>query len=787
MLLLNDNNIIFLLKNEIVRCIMTRKNVFLSIFFLHQLKRLLTLLIFLSVIGAYATYAFEPAKLVMQEQERLTMHQRLMKLGELSDSLEYDRSIEMASTLITEAKQKNDNRYLFHGYNYLSLTYDLLSDTIPALDYAEKALHYAKLSKNDTLISWGLNNLAASLAYFPKRKNEVLKLYKESLVIQRRLNDGEFIDAALNIAELYRDDGNYTMMYPYLKEAQDSYDPESLYYDNPKAYLDILWGDYYKGLQFDNKALSYYKSAFELVEAGKMEYLALDFYDRYAKFLAENNKPEEAYAVHQRYFDYYSHKERTKATETVQLAQARLEAEELRRERNDAKFKQEILDQNLKRKKTQSVLLGSIIGLMVLFLAYLFYSEKLRLGLIKNLKVNNKHLKKAKERAEKSERAKTKFFSNLSHEMRTPLYGVTGIVSLLEKSEAFKDYKEEIGSLKFSADHLLEIINDLLDLSKLEDESFKLVKKPFNIKLLAEELVTSFEQHSLKNSNCKIICDVDASIPNYVVGDSRRISQILLNILGNAVKFTPKGVIALRLKDHLLSSGKHAIYFEVEDNGIGIPQEMHESIFDEFSQIDEKSTANKGTGLGLPIVRKLLLKMGSDIALKSEPGRGSTFSFVIEFKEATLLEVIGKRKKEESEDAEAFVADLTNQRVLIVDDNKINRMVTRRVLERQHAEVFEAQNGEEALALTQKSHYDLILMDINMPGMNGYETSKEIRAFDKEIPIIALTAAEAEYIRKKAKEYGMNDVITKPYNLSQFSKVIVKELKINTLITGSPV
>ncbi|HBT08215.1 MAG TPA: hybrid sensor histidine kinase/response regulator, partial [Leeuwenhoekiella sp.] len=134
-----------------------------------------------------------------------------------------------------------------------------------------------------------------------------------------------------------------------------------------------------------------------------------------------------------------------------------------------------------------------------------------------------------------------------------------------------------------------------------------------------------------------------------------------------------------------------------------------------------------------------------------------------------------------------FVADLSNQRVLIVDDNKINRMVTRRVLERQHAEVFEAQNGEEALALTQKNHYDLILMDINMPGMNGYETTREIRAFEKEVPIIALTAAEAEYIRKKAKEYGMNDVITKPYNLSQFSKVIVKELKINTLITGSPV
>ena len=713
--------------------------------------------------------------------QKLPLQKQLRQLRQLNKQHEYDRVIEVASALINQASKKGENGFLFHGYNYLSLTYDQLSDTIPALDYAEKALHFAKLSKNDTLISWGLNNLAASLSYFPDRRSDALKLYKESLVIQRRLNSDQFNDAALNIAEIYRDEENYTMMYPYLKEAQKSYKSDVLRYDDPKAYLDILWGDYYRGLDFNNKALSYYHSAYDIIERFEMSYLALNFYNKYAQFLAENNRPQSAYEVHQKYFDYYQNKELTKTKATVQLAQARLEAEELRRERNDAELKQEILDQDLKRKKTQSVLLGSIIGLMVLFLAYLFYSEKLRLGLIRNLKVNNKHLKQAKESAERSERAKTKFFSNLSHEMRTPLYGVTGIVALLEKSEAFKEYKEEIGSLKFSADHLLEIINDLLDLSKLEDESFKFIEKPFNLKLLAEELANSFDQNSLKNSDCKIICDVDSSIPNYVVGDSRRISQILLNILGNAVKFTPKGVIALRLRSNHLANGKHAIYFEVEDNGIGIPAAMHKSIFDEFSQIDHVNTVNKGTGLGLPIVRKLLLKMGSDIHLVSAPGKGSTFSFTITFKEATLLEVIGKRKNGEVEEEEVLT-DLTNQRILIVDDNKINRMVTRRVLEKQNAQVFEAQNGEEALERVRKHHFDLILMDINMPGMNGYETTKEIRVFDKTIPIIALTAAEANYIKQKAKESGMNDVITKPYNLSQFSKIIAKELKKDSLL-----
>ena len=175
--------------------------------------------------------------------QKLPLQKQLRQLRQLNKQHEYDRVIEVASALINQASKKGENGFLFHGYNYLSLTYDQLSDTIPALDYAEKALHFAKLSKNDTLISWGLNNLAASLSYFPDRRSDALKLYKESLVIQRRLNSDQFNDAALNIAEIYRDEENYTMMYPYLKEAQKSYKSDTLRYDDPKAYLDILWGD----------------------------------------------------------------------------------------------------------------------------------------------------------------------------------------------------------------------------------------------------------------------------------------------------------------------------------------------------------------------------------------------------------------------------------------------------------------------------------------------------------------------------------------------------------------
>ncbi|RXG15394.1 phospho-acceptor domain-containing protein [Leeuwenhoekiella aestuarii] len=715
--------------------------------------------------------------------QKPNLQKQVDSILKVTDNKEYDLAIEMASSLINEAEKRNENGFLFHGYNLLSITYDQLQDSVPAFDYAKKALHFAKLSKNDTLIAWGYNNLAASLSEYPETRDQALSYYKESLKIQRRLNDGEFLDAALNIAELYREEENYTMMYPYLKEAQKSYDGDYFYYNDPLVYLNILWGDYYKGLDFPDRALVYYNKAYDLTEEKKMDYLALDFYSKFADFLTTYGKPKQALEVYKRYIFYFKNKEQVKSHETFQLAQAHMEAEEFRRARNDAELKQQILDQDLQRKKTQSVLLGSIIGLMVLFLAYLFYSERLRLGLIKNLKLNNRHLKKAKDRAEKSERSKTKFFSTLSHEMRTPLYGVTGIISILEKKDAFAEYKDEIGSLKFSADHLLDIINDLLDISKLEDDNFELINKPFNVKLLVEELVGSFQQNSLKNSNCKIICDVDSSMPNYVVGDSRRISQILLNILGNAVKFTPKGIIAIRLHSKLLSSGKYKIQFEIEDNGIGIPKEKHESIFDEFSQLDDLQSDNKGTGLGLPIVRKLLNKMGSDIELKSEPGQGSIFSFTIEFAEATLLQVIGKREAKKSE-GDLELTNLKDLRILIVDDNKINRLVTRRVLENQNAIIFEAQNGEEALERTRKHHYDMIMMDINMPGMNGYETTKAIRVFDKSTPIIALTAAEASYVKQKVKESGMNDVITKPYNLKKFSDVIAKEIKGRNQITG---
>lgn len=744
-----------------------------------------------SLLFGIQAFAFENYNSTIKDikpvSHKLTLEQSLEKIYEYQDEKKYDLTIQKLSELIKDAKRENNYEYIFHGYNLLSITYEEINDTVPALDYAKSALQYAQLSKNDTLISWGYNNLATSLAGNPKTRKEALEYYKKSLEIQERLKYDDFLDAALNIAELYGKEGNYVMMYPYLKKAEASYDKSYIYFDDPLIYLDISWGDYYKGINNTDKSLKYYDEAFELIENGKNTPLAIDFYDDYSDYLYKHNFKDKAYLVQQKYLEHYKIREQTVNKETVKLAIARAETEELRAQRNEAEIQQKLLDHNLQRKKIQFILLGSIIGLLILFLAYLFYSEKLRLGLIKNLKSNNKNLLKAKEIAEKSERAKSKFFSTLSHEMRTPLYGVTGIIALLEKQEEFKDFKEEIGSLKFSADHLLDIINDLLDLSKLEDESFSLINKRFNIRLLAEDLISSLEQNTLKNSECELLIEIAPSVPNYVIGDSRRISQVLLNILGNAVKFTRKGKIVLRLNSTAIDDDKYRIHFEVQDDGIGIPKDRQEVIFDEFSQLEELQkqsdfpSITKGTGLGLPIVRKLLQKMDSDIYLKSEVGKGSVFSFSIDFRKTS-------QTKTEYKKTNAFdtlsVANLSELRCLIVDDNKINRLVTKRVLENLGVITFEAQNGEEALERTKKHHFDFILMDINMPGMNGYETTQAIRIFDKLIPIIALTAAEASFIRKTAQNSGMNDIITKPYNIDDLASIISKHVQIRNLISG---
>ena len=711
-----------------------------------------------------------------QEVSDNELENLLQQSLESTGKMDYDIAIEKAAQLVAKASQINQNDYIFYGYNLLSINHIQIQDSIPSLQYARRALEYAQRAENDTLLAWGYNNLAAGLAPRIETRMEALDYYKKSLTISRRLNTGKFLDPALNIAELYRDQNRFDQMPAYLSEAENSLDPEEVYYDDPRIYLDILWGDYYRGVDQPAQSAVFYERAYNRIEEDKIRFLAIDLYDRYSNFLAENGEYSKAYLVQQKYQKYYAETERINDQETVQLAKAHAESQELKRQRNEAELKQQLADQNLERKKMQSLLLGSILGMLLIFVGYLFVSTRLRQNLMADLQKNNKELNAAKIMAENSVKAKTKFFSTISHEMRTPLYGVTGIVSLLEQSSQIKGHKDDLRSLKFSANHLLDIINDLLDISKLDNRGFKLEKRPFNIKLLIDEIISSFDQYNLENTN-KIHFIHDSATPNYIIGDSRRISQVLLNILSNAMKFTQNGDIWLRLNSKSVGDGEYCLNFEIQDNGIGITHEAQKSIFDEFSQIENLNQGSqRGSGLGLPIVKKLLDKMHSDIFLKSELGVGSTFSFNINFKEATLLDVMEFGSGIDERNTAHYNLLLSNASILIVDDNKINRLVTKKVLDKKNVITSEAASGEEAIKKVKKGNYDLILMDINMPGLNGFETTRIIREMDTQIPIIALTASDAVYMEKEIKNSGMNGAIIKPYSMEEFLNVIIVHL-----------
>ena len=391
-----------------------------------------------------------------------------------------------------------------------------------------------------------------------------------------------------------------------------------------------------------------------------------------------------------------------------------------------------------------------------------------RKELVKELKIKNKEYLKAKEHSEKLSKAKSKFFSTVSHELRTPLYGVIGLSTILLEDESLIKHENDLKSLKFSADYLLALINDVLHINKIDSNGLEDEHTSFNIRDLIKKISSSFEYMRLQNKN-RIHIHISEQVPNLILGNSVRLSQVLMNLIGNACKFTEDGDIYIIAETIATTNTNTTIKFYVKDTGIGIPNNKLESIFDEFSQADSIDYKYQGTGLGLPIVKKLLAMSDSEIQVESDPGKGSLFSFSLTFE---ITEQIEKKKDISLMDT----TTLNGKKILIVEDNRINQMVTKKILQKSNTICSIAENGEEAIRMVKESDYDLILMDINMPKKNGMEATKEIRTFNTNIPILALTAVEVEEMRQQIYESGMNDIIVKPYDINKFTQTLLKNL-----------
>jgi len=276
----------------------------------------------------------------------------------------------------------------------------------------------------------------------------------------------------------------------------------------------------------------------------------------------------------------------------------------------------------------------------------------------------------------------------------------------------------------------------------------------------------------IQNEN-KLFVEISEDIPELIQGNSVRLSQILMNLISNACKFTENGVVTIKAETQSLSDSKTVIKFTVNDTGLGIASDLKESIFDEFSQINAHSYNNSGSGLGLPIVKKLLALSNSDIKLESELGIGSSFIFTLSF---NIIEKVKNSISAIKLDSKILI----HKKILIVEDNRINQIVTKKILEKNDIICTIAENGEEAIRLVKTNNYNLVLMDINMPVKNGIEATIEIRKFNKTLPIIALTAVEIEEMKNNIYESGMNDIIVKPYDITKFIASIIKNISLKT-------
>lgn len=675
------------------------------------------------------------------------------------------------------------------------------------LDYSQKALDYAKKTNNQKSIAHSYSNLGIVYLELKKYYDAIDVLVKSIAIYSTLPQSSEQAFAYYSLGVCYIQTNNIKMAEKNFNAATTIY--KIIKVSNAEEMLNLQKGIILKEKGRTDLAMPLFESVISkstseesektkseaLYQIGRIEQdkkrynLAINYFNR---ALATGNIDIEQKSniilglseVYEKSMNleksHYFLKQHLNLRDSINLLNnKKIGLEDFASFKESEKLK--LIEQIDKENKTQekanifakliSILAIALISILSLLSLSLYKNNILRTQSNTLLKEKNRELEVAKENAEKASKARAEFLSTVSHELRTPLNAINGITHLLIEEKPKASQINYLNSLKFSGNYLLTFINDILEINRIESENVPVESINCNLKEQLLNIQNSFKEIAQENNNTFML-DIDDAIPDNLICDPTKLSQIFINLVNNSLKFTENGYVNLSAKLEIIENKKVQIKFKVADNGIGIPDDKQLEIFDSFSQGSiEINRKYGGTGLGLSIVKRLIELLGGTIKLNSKVGLGTTFSFTLPF-EIGENSVLVKQVK-------LFDKNLVvNKKILLVEDNKINQMITKKMLENKGMTCHIVDNGEQSVELMKEEHeFDLILMDVHLPGINGTIATQQIREFNQKTPIIALTAISLNENREMLLSYGMTDVITKPFEPENFYSIIADNLK----------